>query len=55
VGDLVANIKDFAMRERAVVVVTDFSPLRVELGWVTGVAAALDAVGAGAVGLIIRR
>ena len=42
-GDPVMNIPAFAKEHEALLVVADFSPLRVGLGWVKSVAAALDA------------
>lgn len=41
-GDPVVNIPKFAQEHEAMLVVADFSPLRVPLGWVKSVAAVLD-------------
>jgi deoxyribodipyrimidine photo-lyase len=46
-GDPVQNIPAFARAQDAMLLVTDFSPLRIGLGWVKAVAAALDSQGTG--------
>ena len=41
-GDPVVNIAQFLREHNALLLVTDFSPMRISLGWMTAVAAALD-------------
>jgi deoxyribodipyrimidine photo-lyase len=41
-GDPVENVPSFVMKHKAMAVITDFSPLRVSLGWVKSVSERLD-------------
>jgi deoxyribodipyrimidine photo-lyase len=41
-GDPIQNVAKFAQSNRAVAVVTDFSPMRISLGWVKGVGSELE-------------
>ena len=46
-GDPLVNIPAFLQQHEALLLVSDFSPMRVQLHWMTGVAATLDAAEAG--------
>lgn len=51
-GDPLDNVSEFAVAVNAMIVVTDFSPLRVPLDWVKGVSSRLDAVTAVGIPLV---